>query len=161
MQASNILSLVHTLFLVSEFPDGKFQRPAWYSIFVLRRMRICRLQISYPLSVCSKKTMFKSTIESNTKQLMTTAYEDWLSTARKWMEDPIPIPPEPPQSCFSNGESQQAVDNDGPTHFSRYIFLYIYFDISHLLFPWSSFSHWIAALDKILGRVKFATTSWH
>ena len=75
---------------------------------------------SLPGFVSSKKTMFKSTIESNTNQLMTSAYEDWIATARKWLEDPLPIEPKAPESCFSNVPGQQADPEDGPTHFSRY-----------------------------------------
>lgn len=70
-------------------------------------------------SVCSKKTIFRSTIESSTKQLVKEACEDWLATAHRWLEPPIPI-----RSAF-DGASKKEEEEEGSayhelTHFSRW-----------------------------------------
>jgi hypothetical protein len=71
----------------------------------------------------SKKTMFKSTIESSTKQLCKEASEDWVSAAERWLEPPIPIQPEvgTPASVFANSVDGASTEGELKelTHFSR------------------------------------------
>ena len=80
-------------FVPTNASDAHCSSMCKYRLTALKHQRFC---------LCSKKTLFRSTIENNTKQLMTTAYEDWIATARKWMEDPIPVHPETPKSCFDD-----------------------------------------------------------
>lgn len=70
--------------------------------------------------------MFKSTIESSTKQLCKEASEDWVTAAQRWLEPPIPRDkPEgdTPTSVFANSGGVPAKEDGEPselTHFSRH-----------------------------------------
>lgn len=64
---------------------------------------------------CSKKTIFRSTIEASTKQQMREAAEDWVANAHRWLEPPIPI-----ASAFSSGSPTEDVgDYPAVRHLNR------------------------------------------
>ena len=66
--------------------------------------------------------MFKSTIESSTKQLCKEANDDWVAAAKKWLEPPIPMSPTAPQSAFADETTEEESSPEGkkrPTHFTR------------------------------------------
>ena len=72
--------------------------------------------------MCSKKTIFKGTIESSTKNLVKDALTDWVATAKRWMEPPIQVS-QATDSPFANGPAEQGSSEEfqEPTHLSRHV----------------------------------------